>query len=284
MDTLIQPCVNGQNFESTDEIQGYRSLEKIHGIKAEWLQDAPTLEEVKNHINMLCGKTMNQEGEYEPISALNFNESHHSVFIGHGVIYDLKTLGLSDVAYTCTSKIDLTQMNQARKLRDLSAQYLNAEIQSGHHSSIIDARCTLALFLKLRESQNLDPFGPQYFGNEEMCLSSGGAKRRKNKHKYISDNGMSYVQQHTLGDFASQAQNYGNITPAVQTNSNTGLSEVEQLMRSMNMIECELVRLILNEKTQANSEEGVIQANRKYQIDVNLLRSAIEQVVDEAVS
>lgn len=35
---------------------------------------------------------------------------------------------------------------QKRKLKDLSAEFLNAEIQNGHHSSIIDARTALALY------------------------------------------------------------------------------------------------------------------------------------------
>ena len=33
-----------------------------------------------------------------------------------------------------------------RKLKDLSEEFLNAEIQTGHHSSIIDARVALALY------------------------------------------------------------------------------------------------------------------------------------------
>ena len=45
----------------------------------------------------------------------------------------------------------------------------------------------------------------------------------------------------------------------------------------MNMIECELVRLILSERTRQDKENGnTIQADRKYQIDVNLLKNAIE--------
>lgn len=35
---------------------------------------------------------------------------------------------------------------QKRKLKDISAEFLNAKIQDGHHSSIIDARAALALY------------------------------------------------------------------------------------------------------------------------------------------
>jgi hypothetical protein len=35
---------------------------------------------------------------------------------------------------------------QKRKLKELAAEFLNAKIQTGHHSSIIDARVALALY------------------------------------------------------------------------------------------------------------------------------------------
>lgn len=33
-----------------------------------------------------------------------------------------------------------------RKLKELSEEFLNAQIQDGHHSSVIDARAALALY------------------------------------------------------------------------------------------------------------------------------------------
>jgi hypothetical protein len=35
---------------------------------------------------------------------------------------------------------------QKRKLKELAADFLNARIQTGHHSSIIDARVAMALY------------------------------------------------------------------------------------------------------------------------------------------
>ena len=35
---------------------------------------------------------------------------------------------------------------QKRKLKELADEFLNAKIQQGHHSSIIDARVALALY------------------------------------------------------------------------------------------------------------------------------------------
>ncbi len=69
---------------------------------------------------------------------------------------DLKVIGIADVPYICTSKIDLNALHQARKLKDLSKKYLNADIQNGNHSSIVDSRCTLALFLKLKDAFALE--------------------------------------------------------------------------------------------------------------------------------
>lgn len=35
---------------------------------------------------------------------------------------------------------------EKRKLKELAAEFLNAHIQDGHHSSVIDARIALALY------------------------------------------------------------------------------------------------------------------------------------------
>lgn len=40
------------------------------------------------------------------------------------------------------------EYTQKRKLKELATDFLNANIQSGHHSSIIDARVALALYRK----------------------------------------------------------------------------------------------------------------------------------------
>jgi len=40
------------------------------------------------------------------------------------------------------------EIKQKRKLKELAQDYLNADVQSGHHSSIIDARVALALYRK----------------------------------------------------------------------------------------------------------------------------------------
>ena len=57
LDTLIRPSFNGQNIEKIDEIKPFlRSLTDIHGIKQSWLEDAPTIEQVRDHIFELCGK------------------------------------------------------------------------------------------------------------------------------------------------------------------------------------------------------------------------------------
>ncbi len=45
---------------------------------------------------------------------------------------------------------------QKRKLKDLAEEFLNARIQQGHHSSIIDARAALALYRMNYESIETD--------------------------------------------------------------------------------------------------------------------------------
>ena len=99
------------------------------------------------------------------------------------VSYDLKSIGLTDVPYICTSKVDTGVIHQARKLKDLCAEYLNAEIQMGHHSSIIDARATLALFLATKDRFSLDLYGPGFLGADEINSSTNFSGRRRHRNK-----------------------------------------------------------------------------------------------------
>lgn len=79
LDTLIRPCVNGIDYDGAEDVPGYKSLEKIHGIKPAWLKGAPTLAEVRDHINMLCGKkqrlSVNEDAlkVFEPITPQNYD-------------------------------------------------------------------------------------------------------------------------------------------------------------------------------------------------------------------
>jgi DNA polymerase III epsilon subunit-like protein len=97
------------------------SCEKIHGISPEWLHDAPTLREVKEHLKQIC-------------SGANF--------VGHSVRHDLGCLGLR-VPYIDTCFFEDEQLfekgikpSQNPALKKLAAHYLNAEIQDGQHSSV----------------------------------------------------------------------------------------------------------------------------------------------------
>jgi len=53
-----------------------------------------------------------------------------------------------------------SEIKQKRKLKELAQDYLNADVQSGHHSSIIDARVALALYRKYQSDIEA-----------ELCLS-----------------------------------------------------------------------------------------------------------------
>ena len=65
---------------------------------------------------------------------------------------DFVHLKLHEAEYCCELR-DVSELprflrpdSAKRKLKDLAADYLNADVQTGHHSSIIDARVALALY------------------------------------------------------------------------------------------------------------------------------------------
>lgn len=121
LDTLIQPHFEGENYPDPTVLTGYKNLEFLHGIKAEWLSNAPTFQSVRDHILFLCGRASqkdDQECEFDP--------AKHSIFVAHGATVDLKVMGIYDVPYFCTLMIDRGDLHQNKKLKDLCAKYLNA--------------------------------------------------------------------------------------------------------------------------------------------------------------
>ena len=101
------------------------SCVKIHGVRSEWLADAPSVEDVRNLLKQ------------------RFSEA---IFVGHGVTTDLKVLALDcELSYVDTAWIEdrdksefemLIPAGNPRKLKDLCRMYLNASIQEGEHSSV----------------------------------------------------------------------------------------------------------------------------------------------------
>jgi hypothetical protein len=103
------------------------------------------------------------------------------VFVGHGITLDLKVMGIYDVPFYCTKVLDRGPTNQTRKLQYLAEKHLNATIQEGHHSSIIDSRASLALFLKFKDVYGLELDGPCFCVSGESYSLSTAARRRRNK-------------------------------------------------------------------------------------------------------
>lgn len=77
------------------------------------------------------------------------------ILIGHSVVGDIEALGLKKASYIDTTNIrhKSDQKGKIRKLKDLVKEYLGAEIQESTHSSVIDARATMALFLHFKDSK-----------------------------------------------------------------------------------------------------------------------------------
>ncbi len=78
MDTLVRPCVNGEDITNIAEIEGYRNLKGIHGINKEWLEDAPQFESVRSHIfDLIYGKFNTVEKICTSENDENRNDENH---------------------------------------------------------------------------------------------------------------------------------------------------------------------------------------------------------------
>lgn len=127
----------------------------IHGITDFMLRDAPSLESVVAHILQIC-------------------HSRSTVLVAHGGKQDLKCLSLYNCQYIDTQ--NYYDKGGPKSLKDLSGIVLNARIQYDVHSSIIDARMCLGLFLHNGKSRQF-----QTFMTMETLYSSSTARKQKNK-------------------------------------------------------------------------------------------------------
>ena len=72
---------------------------------------------------MLSGKPSENE------NSIKNEDQPESIFVGHGVVTDLKVINLQEVFYYDTHVIDFNyEMHHSRKLKDLCSKYLNAKI------------------------------------------------------------------------------------------------------------------------------------------------------------
>ena len=69
LDTLVRPYVNGIDYQDVNLIVGHGSVQQIHGVKPEWLSDAPTFKSVREHVLQLCGRNVeNEDKENVPLN------------------------------------------------------------------------------------------------------------------------------------------------------------------------------------------------------------------------
>lgn len=78
-----------------------RSLEEIHGIPQEELDDAPLFSDVRDHILQICCSTSVK-------------------FVGHSVKHDLKVMGLNDFIFIDTQRTQEQLLTHSKKLKVLA--------------------------------------------------------------------------------------------------------------------------------------------------------------------
>lgn len=96
--------------------------------------------------------------------------------VGHSIFDDFDHLKLNTEEYHCQIR-DVADFSlfrsfgKKRKLRDLSADFLNGDIQSSHHSSVIDARVALALYRTFQSGIENELEMPEFSLMEQLFSS-----------------------------------------------------------------------------------------------------------------
>ena len=109
------------------------------------------------------------------------------ILVGHDLKHDLAVLGL---AHPVTHFRDMVRFAGFRQygngpkpaLRILAKEILNMEIQSGHHSSIEDARVAMLLFRKKKSEFDMEHANKYEKASTAAKAKSQGPKKKKKKH------------------------------------------------------------------------------------------------------
>ena len=126
------------------------------------------MQEVVKHIVKLMEDFKDQTGE-------------QVVLIGHNVLNDIEALFLNQATYIDTTnfRFKSDQKGLIKKLKSLASKYLNAEIQEGFHSSIVDAKAAMALFTEFKDSKE------GFFGDNTIQIFDQGVCHQNRNKKVL---------------------------------------------------------------------------------------------------
>jgi DNA polymerase III epsilon subunit-like protein len=137
---------------------------KIHGITDTMIASAPSLSDVQAHLSKIT------------------EDNTRVVYVGHNVQIDLKVLKLYECHFIDTQ--DFYPVGLPRKLSLLSERELNARIQEGKHSSVIDCRAALGIFL----ANKADTRNQRYLSRDYLLIDKRALKNTiKANRKHIME-------------------------------------------------------------------------------------------------
>ena len=133
----------------------------------------------------------------------------------------------------------------------LVEKHLNAEIQEGHHSSIIDARASLALFLKMRTIYGLEIDGPTF-----LTHNGGGVykQRKGRKNRGYTTSQMIHRQAFKCLDNNGGETENQNPCSYERGPKPFSVAEPEDNDETLNPVEKELQNLFANLKSKIEKE------------------------------
>jgi hypothetical protein len=132
------------------------------------------------------------------------------VIIGHSTLHDIMEFDMGEVTYVDVSKYN---SDKQKGLKTLAEEHLNANIQSHFHSSIIDARTAMALFLNMKQHFLANTLRINCIEYYNQMVDKRMKKSTKKNKKEIADQNDYYqgpYNQSTQGANSSQNNYYDN--------------------------------------------------------------------------
>ena len=179
---------------------------KIHGITDAMIANAPSLSDVQAHLQQITNSS--------------------TVYVGHNVQIDLKVLKLYECHFIDTQ--DFYPTGLPRKLSLLSERELNARIQEGKHSSVIDCRAALGIFLANKADTRNQRYLSRDYLLDKKALKTSIKANRKHLMGQMKENVRPIVNSQQLIESVSVASGLHGIKEHAVYKVN--VTEVRQLI------------------------------------------------------
>lgn len=179
----------GVGPDGHDSVLARASLVDFHGrqVYDSFVRPRERVTDWRTKITGIGPKHMATARDFDEVQDAVAELLRGRILVGHDLKHDLAVLGLAHPVTHIRDTVRFAGFRQYGNgpkpaLRILAKEILNMEIQSGHHSSIEDARVAMLLFRKKKSEFDMEHANKYEKASTAAKAKSQGPKKKKKKH------------------------------------------------------------------------------------------------------